>query len=198
MSRRWPQYFHGIFSLFPRFPSNAKICSSFFQVLVPFTWWITSAKIWRFGEFFFWFRSCSHSSMPCSRRLGLGYWSLVPVHRLSSLNGPLLIPNLLFYLPVRSQSLSFQSGFDQHRYTCLHGHSSLVHILDHHCQTLLRARITIITQTRYLCHRYCLDTIHSQRCSSSTCPLMLSQLQKRRWCHEQNHTLIDSTWTSIS
>ena len=82
-----------------------------FQVFVTFERRIGSAKIRRFEEFHITLGSRGSSTRKSSRRLGLGCRAFISVFRIAQINGSFLISDLLLYILIGFESVSFKSRF---------------------------------------------------------------------------------------
>ena len=82
-----------------------------FQVFVTFEGRIGSAKIRRFEELHITLGSRGSSTGKSSRRLGLGCRAFISVFRIAQINGSFLISDLLLYILIGFESVSFKSRF---------------------------------------------------------------------------------------
>ena len=82
-----------------------------FQVFVTFEGRIGSAKIRRFEELHITLGSRGCSTGKSSRRLGLGCRAFISVFRIAQINGSFLISDLLLYILIGFESVSFKSRF---------------------------------------------------------------------------------------
>ena len=89
----------------------SRLSTYFFQVFVTFEGRIGSAKIRRFEELHITLGSRGSSTGKSSRRLGLGCRAFISVFRIAQINGSFLISDLLLYILIGFESVSFKSRF---------------------------------------------------------------------------------------